>query len=251
MDFPISRRLSVPAVLLFLSTAALSAAVLSTADPSTAVPSTAPAAPIVIGFVGGFVAHDNPLHGEVQLAKRLRIDASPGLQVRMFENHHGEQAREEVLRLLDTDHDGTLSAEEKSRAQIAIYGHSWGASEAVALARALERDQIPVLLTIQVDSVQKAGEDDASIPANVLQAVNFYQSEGLLHGRPQIRAANSSRTQILGNFQFAYKDKPVSCQGYSWFARTFMRPHIEIESDPAVWGQVESLIRSKLQLVAR
>ncbi|MEI9977306.1 MAG: hypothetical protein WDO73_37785 [Ignavibacteriota bacterium] len=36
--------------------------------------------------------------------------------------------------------------------------------------------------------------------------------------------------------------------GYSWFARIFMRPRIEIESDPAVWSQVESLIRAKLQL---
>jgi len=26
----------------------------------------------------------------------------------------------------------------------------------------------------------------------------------------------------------------------------FMSPHIKIECDPSVWGQVESLIRSKL-----
>jgi len=201
--------------------------------------------------VGGFVAHDNPIHYEVQLAARLRTDSPAGIQVRTFANHHGEQAREEVLRLLDTDRDGTLSAEEKGRARIAIYGHSWGASEAIALARTLERDRIPVLLTVQVDSVQKSGEDDASIPANVRQAVNFYQLDGWLHGRPQIHAADSSRTEILGNFQLAYKHKPVNCEGYSWFARTFMKPHIEIESDPAVWGQVESLIRAKLALSAR
>jgi hypothetical protein len=214
-------------------------------------PTLGRAAPIVIGFVGGFVAHDNPIHREVQVAAHLREDVASGVQVRMFENHRGEEARTEVLHLLDTDNDGTLSAEEKSRARIAIYGHSWGASEAVALARALERDSIPVMLTVQVDSVQKPGEDDASIPANVLQAVNFYQSEGLLHGRPLIRAADKSHTQILGNFQSVYKDKPVNCEGYSWFARTFMKQHIEIESDPAVWGQVESLIRSKLRLTPR
>jgi hypothetical protein len=203
-------------------------------------------APIVIGFVGGFVARDNPVHCEVQLAARLREVS--GVDVRMFENRRGEEARQEVLRLLDTDGDGRLSDEEKHKARIAIFGHSWGASEAVTLARALARDGILVLLTVQVDSVQKRGEDDASIPANVVQAVNFYQLDGVLHGRARIRAADSSRTEILGNYQFEYKDRPVSLEGYSWFARTFMKSHIEIESDPAVWGRVESLIRAKLQL---
>jgi hypothetical protein len=206
---------------------------------------------IVIGFAGGFVARDNAIHGEVQVAGRLREDHPSGLQVRMFENRRGGQALQEVLHLLDTDRDGTLSAEEKRTARIAIYGHSWGASEAVTLARALAREEIPVLLTVQVDSVQKPGEDDARIPGNVTQAVNFYQLDGLLHGRSRIRAADSSRTEILGNFQFDYKKKPVSCDGYSWFARTFMRPHIEIESDPAVWGRVESLIRSKVLPIPR
>jgi hypothetical protein len=211
---------------------------------------TARAAPIVIGFVGGFVAHDNPVHCEVQLAAHLRSEFGADVQVRTFENHHGDRALQEVLRLLDTNHDGALSAEEKSGAHIAIYGHSWGASEAVALARALERDHVPVVLTVQVDSVRKTFEDDASIPANVAQAVNFYQVEGLLHGRAEIHAADNERTRILGNIRIAYKDKPVNCAGYSWFARTFMKQHIEIESDPAVWGQVESLIRSKLELGA-
>ncbi|HEV2686965.1 MAG TPA: hypothetical protein VGV35_00385 [Bryobacteraceae bacterium] len=206
---------------------------------------------IVIGFVGGFVRHNNAIHLEVQLAKRLSNDYPSGVQVRVYENHRGRQARLDILRLLDTNGDGTLSAEEKGRARIVIYGHSWGASETVALARALARDGIPVLLTIQVDSVRKPGEDDAWIPANVAQAVNFYQSDGLLHGRPRIRAVDSSRTQILGNFQFDYKANPVSCEGYPWFSRVFTKPHIEIESDPAVWQQVESLIRSKFPPMRR
>ncbi len=200
--------------------------------------SAAPA--IVIGFAGGFVAHDSSNHGEVQLAARLGHD----YQVTMFENRRGQQARRELLRLLDTNRDGRLSVEEKRQARIAIYGHSWGASEAVTLARSLEREQIPVLLTVQVDSVQKPGENDRWIPANVRQAANFYQSEGLLRGRRRIRAADASRTQILGNFRVSYKTGPVSCEGYPWYARLFMRPHIEIESDPVVWQRVESLIRA-------
>lgn len=206
------------------------------------------AAPIVIGFVGGFVARDNSSHYEVQLARRLRTDCGAAVDVRMFENHRGDEALREVLRLLDTDKNGTVSPDEKRRARIAIYGHSWGASEAIALARALGREGVPVSLTVQVDSVQKPFEDDGSIPANVREAMNFYQDEGLLHGRSRIVAADSSRTRILGNIRMSYKDRQVSCPGYSWLARTFMKQHIEIEADPAVWQQVESLIRSKLGL---
>jgi len=201
---------------------------------------------IVIGFVGGFVRHDDLVHSGVQLAARLRQDYPSGVYVSTFENHQGDQAHRQVLQLLDTNHDGSLSSEEKRAARVVIYGHSWGASETVALANQLNRDGVPVLLTIQVDSVAKSGEDDSVIPANVAQAVNFYQSDGVLHGRPAIRAADPERTRILGNFRQDYAAKPIRCDAYPWWDRIFMKSHIEIECDPRVWKQVESLIRSKL-----
>jgi hypothetical protein len=201
---------------------------------------------IVIGFVGGFVKSDNAVHSEVQLAARLRQDYPFGVQVEVFENHRREKAHQEILRLLDTDNDRSLSAEEKQQARVIIYGHSWGGSETVTLARELERDGIPVLLTIQVDSISKSNQNDMVIPANVSQAANFYQVNGFLRGRPEIRAADAARTQIIGNFRFDYKILPVSCPLYPWFDRIFMKSHVEIECDPRVWNQVESLIRSKL-----
>jgi hypothetical protein len=202
--------------------------------------------PIVIGFVGGRVRSTNSIHSEVQLADRLRRDFPSTVRIRIFENRRGRQARREILQLLDRNGDGLLSPSEKNAARIAIYGHSWGASETVTLARALAKDGIPVLLTIQVDSVAKLGEDDSRIPPNVSQAVNFFQTDGLLHGRSEIRADDPARTRILGNFRFHYKSHPVDCSSYPWFARVFMKPHIEIESDPTVWQQVESLIRAQL-----
>ena len=217
------------------------------ARPDGAVHALAPSPTvIVIGFVGGFVHHDDAVHQEVQLAARLRKDYPTGMEVKVFENHLWRQAHQEILQLLDSDHNGALSAEEKLQARIVLYGHSWGASETVSMARALQKDEIPVLLTIQVDSVSKPGNDDRSIPANVAQAVNFFQLDGLLHGQRQIVAADPLHTQILGNFRFDYKTNQVNCDGYPWYARIFMKPHIEIESDPKVWNQVESLIRSKL-----
>jgi hypothetical protein len=201
---------------------------------------------IVIGFVGGFVRHNDAVHQEVQLAAHLRNEYPARMQVKIFENRQGREAHREVLEMLDADRDGELSDREKRTARIVIYGHSWGASEGVTLARRLGQDGIPVLLTIQVDSVTKLGEDDKVIPANVGQAVNFYQLNGLLHGRREILAADASRTQILGNFQVDYKTKRVNCEGFPWYAQMFMNSHIKIECDPVVWGKVESLIRSKL-----
>jgi hypothetical protein len=206
---------------------------------------------IVIGFVGGFVHHDDRVHTEVQLIQRLREGYASSAYLEMFENHRGKDAHQAILRLLDANNDGKLSPEEKQNARIIIFGHSWGASETVELARQLEKEGIPVVLTIQVDSVSKIGENDAVIPANVAQAANFYQLDGMLHGQPQIRAANPARTHILGNFRSDYKMKPFSCGQYPWWDRIFMKPHIQIECDPAVWSQVESLIRSNLSLEAR
>jgi hypothetical protein len=216
------------------------------ARPDTGVASSAKPPAIVIGFVGGFIRPDNLVHGGVQLAARLRKDYPCGVYVKVFENHRGENAHGEVLRLLDTNHDGKLSDEEKQNAQIIIYGYSWGGSETVTLARKLHRNGIPVLLTIQVDSVAKFGEEDSLIPPNVAEAVNFYQPNGLIRGRPEIRAEDPSRTQIVGNYRFDYSSHPVRCVGYPWFAIAFAYAHIEIECDPNVLNRLESLIGSKL-----
>ena len=201
---------------------------------------------IVIGFVGGLVRHDNMVHGGVQLAAHLREEYPSGVYVEVFENRRREQAHRKILSLLDATHDGKPSDEEKQEARIILYGVSWGGSEAVALARELEKEKIPVLLTIQVDSVAKIRQNDSLIPANVHEAVNFYQQNGVLHGRPEIHAADGTRTKILGNVRFDYKSKSIPCDKYPWYDRVFAKYHTEIECDPAVWNQVESLIRSKL-----
>jgi pimeloyl-ACP methyl ester carboxylesterase len=201
---------------------------------------------IVIGFMGGNVSADNLVHREALVAQELRLGYPAGLQAVVFANHDGENALRTVLRLLDANGDGRLTAGEKNAARIVIYGHSWGASETVTLARRLNELGVPVLLTIQVDSVQKSNEDDRSIPPNVREAVNFYQTRGLIHGRSLIAAMDPSRTTILGNYESSYREHPISCAGFPWFARTFMHPHIEIENDPSVWTQIEALIRAKV-----
>ena len=208
--------------------------------------SPAPAPSIVIGFVGGFVHHDNPHHGPVQLAKRIQQAHSKDVYVEVFENRHRKNAYQRILRLLDTNHDGRLSEAEKGNAHILLFGHSWGASAAVLLARDLQRSHIPVRLTVQVDSVAKLWQDDSLIPANVAEAANFYQTHGLVHGRARITPTDSSLTQILGNYRFDYKKNPVHCSDPSWFDRHIAPAHAQSECDPQLWLQVENLIGQRL-----
>jgi hypothetical protein len=209
-----------------------------------------PSMPIVIGFVGGFIRHDDAVHSTVIVARNLQHDYAGAVHIETFENRRVRDAKNTVIRLLAPGHRGQPTADEKRAARVILYGHSWGASAAVSLARQLQANGIPVLLTVQVDSVAKFGQDDAVIPNNVEHAANFYQTNGFPRGQKQIRAADTSRTQILGNFRFDYGSKPVACPNYPWIARTFMKSHIEIECDPAVWHQVEGLIREQLLSLA-
>jgi hypothetical protein len=204
---------------------------------------------IVLGFVGGWVRHDDIVHSEVQLGASLQKAYGSSADVEVFENDNGKKALKRVLTLLDTNRDGTLTAAEKRDARIILYGHSWGASEAITVARELGKDGIPVLLTIQVDSVTKRHENDTVIPANVAQAANFYQPNGFVHGQNEIRAADPAHTKIIGNFKFNYRTSRYACTEYPWYDRLFAKAHTQIECDPNVWKQVESLIREYLPQV--
>ena len=215
-----------------------------TVQPTPLVPSNPPV--IVVGFVGGVVKHDNPIRGEVKLAEHLRAEFPRGVYVQTFENRHRSKALRAVLTQLGADRSGRLSQNEKQRARVILYGHSWGGSAMVQLARDLDKRGIPVLLTVQVDSVRRFGVDDSVIPPNVARAVNFYQPNGIIHGREEIRAADPAKTQILGNFRYDYQEHPIHCPEYPWYDRTFAKTHTEIDCDPAVWSRVEAIIRNQI-----
>jgi hypothetical protein len=207
-----------------------------------AIPDVTARGAVIIGFVGGFVRRDDAKHPEVQFAAYLRERYPSGVHAKVFANHEGQEALRYVSSLLDSDGDGILTTMEKEQAPVIIYGHSWGASQTVTFARELGRQGIPVLLTIQVDSIAKPGQEDSTIPLNVAKAINFYQPRGLLHGRTTIVAADPARTRILGNFRMTYDDRRINCDNYRWLVRVFNKPHHEIENDPRVWDQAASLI---------
>jgi len=205
---------------------------------------------IIIGFVGGFVKHDESKHPEVQFATLLRAIYGPNVHVEVFANHDGKKAFRRVLQLLDSNGDGVIAAKEKKEASIIIYGHSWGGSQTVALAQALGLRGVPIALTIQIDSVRKPHQEDSVIPPNVKNAVNFYQTDGLIHGRSAILAAAPEQTRIVGNFRMDYQNRRINCANYPWLARHFNKPHHKIENDPNVWDKIASLIDVELRMLA-
>jgi hypothetical protein len=204
-----------------------------------------PARTLVIGFVGGFVRSDDLRHSEVQLAQHLQAIHADHVQVQVFRNRQRATAHQAVVAWYKA------SGRAEPERRVILFGHSWGASAVVYLARELEQDSIPVALTIQVDSVRKHGQDDSVIPANVAEAINFYQTKGLVHGRPQITAVDPTRTTVLGNFQFRYEKEPAECHAYPWYNRLLFKGHTSIECDPHVWSQVDRLIETRLAPAVR
>lgn len=200
----------------------------------------------MIGFVGGRVHHDDLRYSEVQLAQKLRAEYAGRVHVQVLENRRWKSADRIIRKWLDTNQDGALSDAEKRRARIILFGHSWGAAAAIALARRLEQENIPVMLTIQVDSIAKLGQDDQTIPGNVENAINFYQTRGLLHGREKITAADPAHTEILGDFRIDYAKAPPQCDVYPLLDRLLFKSHISIGCDPAIWSQVRTLISTYL-----
>ena len=197
---------------------------------------------IVVGFLGGLVRHDEPHHPEVQMIQDLRQEYPKDVYFGLFENRKVGAAYKTILTLLGTKEGDALSDDRKRQARIVLFGHSWGASAVVDLSRKLERAGIPVTLTIQIDSVAKPFQNDWLIPANVLQAVNFYQTRGLIHGRRKIVPADPAHTTILGNFSWEYKGEPAECYGFSWRGRLLSKGHTQIECDHKIWLQVRALV---------
>jgi hypothetical protein len=241
-------RTSIPAGSALLLALVLSMGFGAPAQPKNGLALDATSRPraIVIGFMGGNVAPSDAIRNELIISERLRASYPVGVYLEVFENRRLEAAHQKILQLLRPSPGSLGSGAGDAGPQIILYGHSWGASAVVTLAHELQKDAVPVTLTVQVDSIEKNGQHDAVIPANVARAVNFYQPDGILHGRSEIRAADPARTQILGNFRFSYKDIPSECSLYPRYERILIKTHIAIECDPVLWNRIEGLIRDSL-----
>jgi hypothetical protein len=183
---------------------------------------------LVVGFHGGRDAWDDETKGVRRLALELR---GLGFFAETFENRSGRVALE-------------LVRQARSE-RLVLYGQSFGGAAVPRLARELEKLDIPVELTLQIDSV---GRDDGVLPGNVRDAANLFQTDGwFLDGEHPIRALDPSRTRILGNWRFDYSQPPgseISLADVPWWKLAFRIPHARMDRDPEVWSFARRLIEA-------
>jgi hypothetical protein len=198
---------------------------------------------LVIGFPGGRQRWDNSEQIVVRIAEHLRMRRLPAVHIEVIENKHRSLAVDLIRAALDANTNGTLEVEELSEARVILFGQSLGGAAVVDVARDLDELGVPVRLTVQIDSV---GIGDALIPANVRRAANLYQPNGLLiRGEEEIRAQDSARTEILGNFRYDYSDREIelpASASIKWYRRLLWPTHTGMEFDPEVWRKAEELL---------
>jgi len=200
---------------------------------------------LIVGFLGGIERWTDENRPVVQLAERLRALALPGVYVEVAEHAHRGEAFKLIEAASGRDAKGRCSKAGCRELYILLYGHSMGGAAVVKLARELKDRGLPVVLTVQVDSV---GTSDAVIPSNVARAANLYQHDSwMLHGRTAIRAEDPQKTVILANLRFSYDGKWIDLSEATIPERVVHTRHTQMEYDPEVWNRVEDYILDELR----
>jgi pimeloyl-ACP methyl ester carboxylesterase len=180
---------------------------------------------LILGIVGGWERWDAPQRGVRTTALQLRDLKLPGVYVETVENHKLDLA--------------TQLVERAQTPRVIIYGHSLGGPAAVRLAQELDGKGVNVLALVLVDAVGHP----RPIPPNVHVAANFFQRDSCpVCGAKSITAEDPARTNILGNFQWKYRNRYVDIHTEPWVRRFFVREHEMMEFDPDMWTEVKKII---------
>lgn len=195
--------------------------------------------------MGGREPWNNDDRSVRKLALKLRARNHPETKVETVENKKRALAIELVSNAFDRNRDGKLDQRERAAIRLIVYGQSFGGAAVVKLARQLKKMDVPLLLTVQIDSV---GRGDGIIPSNVASAANLFQGNGwFIRGEPEIRAEDPARTTILGNVKFDYSHKRIDISKVSFLKKAFRVAHTRMEYDPEVWAKVEELILESIK----
>ncbi|MGD9903314.1 MAG: hypothetical protein AB7U83_07570 [Vicinamibacterales bacterium] len=165
-------------------------------DPVAAPASPSPAPVVVVGFTGGRERRDSRRSGVVRAGQAVAAATDRDhVTVRLYNNAEWADAVRDVS--------AAAARTGRARPLVVAYGHSLGAGSIGRFARALAGAGVAVDLAVYIDAF---GWRNPRVPANVRQAVNFYQRTGLLRGLPlrgkrELIAESPATTTLLGNYR--------------------------------------------------
>jgi hypothetical protein len=201
---------------------------------------------LILGFLGGLERWDDESRGVRKLAMKINALKLSNVHIETLENRKRDLAIRFIRNTFDHDQNGFLDDRERDSVRLILYGHSLGGAAVVETSRELKRMGVPILLTVQIDSVDLV-YDDHLIPSNVKRAANLFQNNGwILRGEDRIEPENPDKTKIIANIRFDYQGKKVDMSRLSWERKFFSLPHTKMDADPEVWAAVEQMILSEI-----
>ena len=157
---------------------------------------------LILGFLGGLERWDDESRGVRKLAMKIDALKLSNVHIETLENRKRDLAIRFIRNTFDQDQNGFLDDRERNSARLILYGHSLGGAAVVETSRELKRMGVPILLTVQIDSVDLV-YDDHLIPSNVKRAANLFQNDGwILRGEDRIEPENPDKTKIIANIRF-------------------------------------------------
>ncbi len=152
---------------------------------------------IYLGFVGALEPAHNKHSGVVQIGDLLQGKDFPDVCSKTYSPYVWGDGLHWLLTHFPS-HAGVLSGEELSLApKVILVGHSMGGWAMINVARKLSIRDIPVELTIQVDSV---GITDYTLPRNINYAAIFHARDVLMPlTTKKLRLEDPSHTKLLEN----------------------------------------------------
>jgi hypothetical protein len=135
--------------------------------------------------------------GVVQIREILRGPGYPDVCANSFLPYNPGAGLDWILEHF-ASHPGPISIEEAHNApKIILIGHSTGGWAMLSVARELQRRNIPVELTIQVDSV---GIADVTIPSNVKTGAIYHAHDFLMFmTTKRLRLQDAAKTTIVAD----------------------------------------------------
>jgi pimeloyl-ACP methyl ester carboxylesterase len=156
---------------------------------------------LYLGFVGGVEPPNNKYSGVVQLRDTLQGAAYSDVCAKSFSPYVWPAGLSWLMKHFPSQPTHLTPEQLEPSPRVILVGHSMGGWAALAVARELRGRNIPVELTIQVDSV---GITDHTVPGNVKSAAIFHANDALMPlTTKHLRVEDPTHTKILADVKVA------------------------------------------------